>query len=73
MEPNGDLLFSHVNRSDFTTFIGSSGQSWLPIKCSTTDLFGGSAKGPDVFFYVTSPGKRGLYLHTRIRMISSRG
>ena len=63
MEPNGDLLFSYVDRSDFTTFIASSGElSWTPIKCSTTDLFGVSALGPDVFFYVTSPGKRDLYL-----------
>lgn len=60
MEPNGDLLFSHVNRSDFTTFMGLSGQPLSPIKCITTDRFGGSATGPDVFFYVTTPGKRDL-------------
>jgi len=63
MEPNGDLLFSYVSGGDFTTFISSSGESgWSPIKCSTTDLFGRSALGPDVFFYIASPGKRDLHL-----------
>ena len=65
MEPNGDLLFSYVSGSDFTTFISPSGVlGWSPLKCSTTDLFGGSAIGPDVFFYVNSPGKRDSYLFT---------
>ena len=63
MEPDGDLLFSYVSGSDFTTFIRPSGVlSWSPLKCSATDLFGGSAIGPDVFFYVKSPGKRDLHL-----------
>jgi len=61
MEPNGDLLFSYVSGSDFTTFIRPSGElGKSPLKCSTTDLFGISALGPDVFFYVTSTGKRDL-------------
>lgn len=63
MEPDGGLLFSYVNASDFTTFISSSGASaWSPLKCTTIDLFGGSGVGPDVFFYVKSPGKRYLNL-----------
>ena len=53
MEPNGDLLFSYVNISDFTTFM-SSGQS---LRCRTIDRFGSSVLGPPIYFDVTSPGK----------------
>lgn len=56
MEPNGDLLFSFVNRSDFITFI-YQGQSpaWSPIRCRMNDLFIGSAVGPPVYFHVAVP------------------
>jgi len=57
MEPNGDLLFSYVERSDFTTFI-SQGQSWNPIRCRTSNRYSQSATGPPVYFYIPSSGKR---------------
>lgn len=48
MEPNGDLLFSYVNRSDVNL---------NPLRCRVIDLFGNSLLGPNVFLNVTSPGK----------------
>ena len=64
MDSNGDLLFSYVNRSDFTTFI-SSGAPWNPLKCKTFNRFGNSEAGPDMYFYVTSSGMR----YRRINLI----
>ena len=57
MEPDGNLLFSYVERNDFITFISRQGQYWNPILCKMHGLYDQKV-GPPVFFYVNSPGKR---------------
>ncbi|XP_068678794.1 uncharacterized protein [Montipora foliosa] len=50
-EPNGDLLFSSVEASDFFTFMNPLA---APLRCRARGLFFDTVLGPPVYFYVNS-------------------
>ena len=56
-EPNGDLLFSWVEASDFFTFMNpleAPGGLLTPLRCRARGLFLDTVLGPPVYFYVNS-------------------
>ena len=59
-EPNGDLLFSSVEVSDFFDFMNLlEGGMLTPLRCRARGLFLDTVLGPPVYFYVNSPsGKK---------------
>ncbi|XP_068747903.1 uncharacterized protein [Montipora capricornis] len=50
-EPNGDLLFSSVEASDFFTFMNPLA---APLRCRARGLFFDTVLGPPVYFYVNN-------------------
>ncbi|XP_068679379.1 fibronectin type III domain-containing protein-like [Montipora foliosa] len=55
-EPNGDLLFSSVEVSDFFDFMDLlEGGMLTPLRCRARGLFLDTVLGPPVYFYVNSP------------------
>ena len=52
MEPNGDLLFSYVDASDFNTFINPKNGVYSPVRCRARGV--SLQTGPPVFFNISS-------------------
>ncbi|XP_044174180.1 uncharacterized protein LOC114947269 isoform X5 [Acropora millepora] len=52
MEPNGDLLFSYVNASDFNTFMNPRSGILSPVRCRARGV--SLEIGPPVYFQINS-------------------
>ena len=52
MEPNGDLLFSYVDASDFDTFMNPRSGILSPVRCRARGV--SLEIGPPVYFQINS-------------------